>query len=75
MRIALLHIDTDIYAPAKKALEVLFERVVRGGLVVFDDYGTIEGETLAVDEFFRNSDYVLEKFTFSHAKPSFLIKK
>ncbi|MBQ9441411.1 MAG: hypothetical protein IJU55_00150 [Selenomonadaceae bacterium] len=53
----------------------MFDRVVKGGLVVFDDYGVIEGETLAVDEFFKDYDYVLEKFTFSHTKPSFLVKK
>ncbi len=75
LRIALLHIDTDVYAPAKKGLDVLFDRVVKGGLVVFDDYEVIEGETLAVDEFFKDYDYVLEKFTFSHTKPSFLVKK
>ena len=75
LRIAFLHIDTDVYAPAKKGLEVLFDRVVRGGLVVFDDYAVIEGETLAVDEFFKDTDYIFEKFSFSHTKPSFLIKK
>lgn len=74
LRIALLHIDTDVYAPAKKGLEVLFDRVVKGGLVVFDDYGTVEGETLAADEFLSNYNYILEKFTFSHTKPSFLVK-
>ena len=31
LRIALLHIDTDIYEPTKVALEKLFDRVVRGG--------------------------------------------
>ena len=30
-RIALLHIDTDVYEPAKKGLEEMFDRVVRGG--------------------------------------------
>lgn len=30
-RIALLHIDTDVYKPAKFALEMLYDRVVRGG--------------------------------------------
>lgn len=75
VRIALLHIDTDVYSPAKRSLEVLFPLVVRGGLVVFDDYGTVEGETLAVEEFLRDTDYVLQKFTFSHNKPSFLVKK
>lgn len=75
LRIALLHIDTDVYEPAKLGLELLWERVVKHGVVVFDDYGTVEGETVAVDEFLsKHSNYHLEKFTFSHTKPSFLIK-
>lgn len=74
-RIAMLHIDTDVYEPAKYALDKLFSRVVRGGIVMFDDYATVEGETIAVDEFLDNNDYCLEKLTLSHTKPSFLIKK
>ena len=74
LRIALLHIDTDVYTPAKKALDVLFDHVVPGGLVVFDDYGTIAGETLAVDEFLAGKDYTIRKFRFSHTKPSWIVK-
>lgn len=73
-RIALLHIDTDIYEPARVGLELLYERVVRGGVIVLDDYATIEGETIAVDEFFADKDIKIQKFPFSHAKPSFIIK-
>ena len=75
LRIALLHIDVDVYEPAKFALNKLFNRIVRGGVVVFDDYATIEGETLAVEEFFSDMpEYKLQKFTFSHTKPSYIIK-
>ena len=74
LRIAMLHIDTDVYAPAKKGLEILFNRVVRGGVIVLDDYGVVEGETLAVDEFLATRDYQLERFTFSHTKPAFFVK-
>lgn len=74
-RIALLHIDTDVYEPAKKALDLLFDKVVKGGVIVFDDYGTVEGETLAIEEFFENKNYLLKKFTFSHSKPSYIIKE
>ena len=75
LRIALLHIDTDIYEPAKYGLGILWERVVKHGVVIFDDYGTVEGETIAVDEFLSEHPcYHLEKFPFSHTKPSFLIK-
>lgn len=74
-RIALLHIDTDVYEPAKYGLEQLFDRVVKGGIIVFDDYATVEGETLAVEEFIKDYDYIINKFRFSHTKPSYMIKK
>lgn len=74
-KISLLHIDTDIYEPAKVGLNRLFDRVVKGGAVVFDDYAVTEGETLAIDEFLKDSKYVIKKFPFSHAKPSYIIKE
>lgn len=74
-RIALLHIDTDVYEPAKAGLEKLFERVVEGGVVVFDDYATVEGETIAIDEFFADKGYIIKKFSFSHTKPSYIVKR
>lgn len=74
-RISLLHIDTDVYEPAKYGLEKLFDRVVKGGVVVFDDYATVEGETIAIDEFFEDKNYVINKFSFSHTKPYYIIKK
>ncbi len=74
-RIALLHIDTDVYEPAATGLLLLYERVVNGGIIIFDDYATVEGETLAIDEFFGNTNITLHKFPFSHCKPSYIIKK
>ncbi len=75
MRISFLHIDTDVYEPAKAGLEKLFDKVVRGGVIVFDDYGTVEGETIAIDDFLRDKEYIIRKFPFSHVKPSYIIKK
>lgn len=49
--IAILRLDGDWYASTKICLEYLFEKVVRGGIVIVDDYGTYEGCKLAVDEF------------------------
>lgn len=73
-RIALLHIDTDTYEPAKVGLEKLFDRVVKGGIIIFDDYATIEGETIAVDEFLADKDYIISKLPLSHHKPSYIVK-
>lgn len=75
MRIALLHIDTDVYEPCKVALNLLYDLVVPNGVIVFDDYSTIEGETLAVDEFFKGKKHSFNKFSFSHTKPVYMIKE
>lgn len=40
-RIALLHIDMNSAASEIAALEALFDRVVPGGMIVFDDYGWV----------------------------------
>ncbi len=52
--IALLHIDADLYDSYKCALETLYSKVSKGGLVLFDEYSTEEwpGATKAVNDFF-----------------------
>ncbi len=74
LKIALLHIDVDVYKPSVSILKHLFDRVVSGGLVVFDDFGTVAGETRAIDEFFLERDVIIEKLSISHI-PSFIRKK
>ena len=62
-RVALLHIDMNSAVAEVGALEVLFPRVVPGGIVVLDDYGWMyyQEQTIAEDEFFGALGYrVLE---------------
>lgn len=73
LRIALLHIDVDVYQPSIEILKCLFDKVVSGGLVVFDDYGTVAGETRAADEFLQGRGYTVEKLPVSHI-PAFVRK-
>src|SRR5258708_26826394 len=63
LKISLLHVDVDVYQPTRVILEELFSRVVKGGLVLFDDYGTVAGETHAIDEFLEKTgrDLRIEK--------------
>jgi len=49
--IALLRIDTDWHASYAHVLETLYDRVVPGGIVIFDDYGHFKGARHAVDDF------------------------
>lgn len=73
-RISLLHLDMDVYAPTKYVLDELWNRVVEGGIIVFDDYNTVEGETVAVDEFLKKHKIKLAKNHF-YKIPSYVIKK
>lgn len=50
--IALLRLDGDWYASTKVCLDHLYDRVVPGGFVILDDYGTYDGCRKATDEFF-----------------------
>jgi hypothetical protein len=50
-RISLLRIDTDWYASYRHVLRELYDRVVPGGVVIFDDYGHFAGAKKAVEEF------------------------
>ena len=72
-RISFLHLDMDVKEPTDFALELLFERVVPGGIVVFDDYTTVEGATLSVDKFLKNNKLRIEKLSFFNT-PSFVRK-
>ncbi len=50
-QIALLHVDADWYESVRQVLEALFDRVVAGGFIVFDDYGYWKGSARAWQEF------------------------
>jgi hypothetical protein len=73
-KISLLNLDTDIYEPAVTVLEYLYPRIVIGGILILDDYGTFPGETKAVDEYFKRENIEIKKFPFAMT-PSFIIKK
>lgn len=54
LKIVLLNLDVDLYDPTKMALEKFVPRMVRGGIILLDEYAvdTFGGETKAVDEYF-----------------------
>lgn len=50
-----VHLDLDLYAPTKAALEFFWPRLVPGGVLLFHDYGCslFPGVKKAADEFLK----------------------
>jgi hypothetical protein len=77
VRFSLVHFDCDLYAPTKAALEALWPRVSRGGLVLFDEYAIADwpGETQAVDEFIATRPELrVQTLPWTNAPAGFIVK-
>ncbi|MCX5794104.1 MAG: class I SAM-dependent methyltransferase [Elusimicrobia bacterium] len=77
-KIALLNVDFDLYEPTKVALEHFVPHMVRGGIIIADEYAleTFAGETKAIDEYFQKnfgSRPKVQKFSW-HSVPSAYIE-
>jgi len=74
LKISLLHLDMDIYEPTKFVLNKLFSYVVKGGIILIDDYNSVFGATKATDEFLNsNKNLEIKKLNF-YKVPSYIIK-
>lgn len=71
LRIALLHLDMDVYEPTRFAIEKFLPHMAPGGLIVFDDYNAVEGATRAADELVRANGLSLQKSYFYNV-PSYV---
>ena len=54
---SLIHIDLDLYEPIKYSLEFFAPRLLKGGIIVLDDYGSLNwpGAFKSVNEFYANN--------------------
>ena len=67
IRISLLHIDVDLYKPTKVCIEKFFPHIVKGGIIILDDYGAFPGANKAIEEFLADKPYKIEQFHFSNS--------
>jgi hypothetical protein len=77
LRISLLHFDCDVYQPTRIALAQLYPLVVKGGVILFDEYGIRpwEGESRAVDDFFQGQKVVIRKLDWAPNPGGYIIKE
>ncbi len=63
-QICLLHLDCDLYQSYKDSLEFLYPKVVKNGLIIFDEYldqNDFPGAIKAIDEFFGENIKNIQK--------------
>jgi hypothetical protein len=75
--ISVLHIDCDLYEPYLECLNFLYDKVVPGGIIIFDEYYSLKypGARIAVDEFlFNRNDYKLKMFKTEDFERWYLVK-
>lgn len=73
LKVSLLNLDTDIYEPATTILQYLYPKIVKGGILILDNYGIFPGETKAVDDYFSDKDVIIKQFPFAMT-PCYIIK-
>ena len=68
--IAILRLDMDWYKPTKIVLQKFYNKILKGGLLIIDDYGHHSGARQAVDEFIRENNLNLN---FRHVNYSCIV--
>ena len=65
--LAFVHSDVDAYGSTRGVIEWCLPKMVRGGIIVFDDYGfnTCEGVTKYVDQMALDPE-IRQNFCFIH---------
>ena len=76
-RISLLYLDLDIDEPTYKSLELLYDKIVRGGIIIFDEYACEKWtESNAVDRFIQlHPSLELKTLLWSRTPTAYIIKK
>jgi len=59
--ISVLRLDTDFFSSTQSELFILVPRLVKGGILIVDDYCTWGGAKRAVDEFLKKNNHTLRK--------------
>jgi hypothetical protein len=74
-KIAILRLDTDWYESSKYELEQMYDNVVEGGLIIFDDYYHWQGQKKATDEFFQSRNLKYDIVRINHQTGAIIKKK
>ena len=74
-KFSLINLDVDVYEPTKVILENIYDKLSNNGIIIFDDYNSVKGETDAVNDFFKSRGLKLKLKKTKYTKlPKIFIK-
>lgn len=73
-KIAILRLDMDVYHPTKFTLDIWWDKISDGGVVIIDDWA-LDGVRLACNEFFEERNVSPEILTVPNSTPTYFFKK
>ncbi len=81
LKVSLLNIDCDFVEPTYCVLENFYGRVVKGGIILLDNYAgegttgySYHGDTKGTDDFFTDKNVTIKRFPFG-SRPCYIIKE
>jgi hypothetical protein len=74
---SLVYYDADLYEPAKVMLDYFSSRMVKNGVIMFDEWNKkdFQGETMAVNEFLKKNKNFKKIIPKNTDQPSLVIKR
>lgn len=77
VRFRLVLLDVDLFEPTKVVLDRIMDRMVPGGIIIFDEYGFSEwpGESVAVDPFIKKYGLKLRSMPWTYAPGAYTVSE
>lgn len=72
-KIAILRLDMDVYHPTKYCLDIWWDKISDGGIIIIDDWA-LEGVRIACDEFFAEKGINPQIHTIPNSTPTYFFK-
>jgi len=75
-KISLLHIDVDLAESYKTVLNGLWDNVISGGIIIFDEYNTKKWVTAtqAINEFVKSKNLIINEYKTKYFVKHFVVK-
>lgn len=74
-RISLINLDLDVEKPTYEVLNAIWDRIPKGGMIIFDEYSIDRwSESIGVDKFISDKNVKLQCLNYTKTPSAYIIK-